>query len=97
MKKEIPQGLLWGILAVAVLGAIAAGMFFLNGAAGNNEPSQELSRKQAEATAARYGSGDPTSQSSASSANPAALGQTGEAAAREAHRAQNPGQNNSGE
>ncbi|MBX3114998.1 MAG: hypothetical protein KF836_10575 [Fimbriimonadaceae bacterium] len=90
MKKEIPQGAIWGILAVVALGAIAIGMNFLNGAAGNNEPSDELQKKQAEATASRYQS-VPSSTSP-----PQQQGQTGEAAAREAYRQQNPNQSQSG-
>lgn len=89
MKKEIPQGAIWGILAVVALGAIAIGMNFLNGAAGNNEPSQELIKQQAEATASRYSSGAPDSP-------PRKPNETGEAAAREAYRQQNPNQSQSG-
>lgn len=84
MKKEMPQGVMWGIIAVVAIGAIAMGMNYLNGAAGNNEPSEELVKQQAEATAARYSSGAPQS--------PPKPNETGEAAAREAYRAQNPEQ-----
>jgi len=84
MKKEVNPAVLWGVIGVVALGAIAIGMNFLNGAAGNNEPSQELVKQQAEATAARYSSGAPE--------GPRKPNETGEAAAREAYRQQNPGQ-----
>ncbi|MCA0360688.1 MAG: hypothetical protein LCH41_06515 [Armatimonadetes bacterium] len=82
MKKELPPAVTWAAIGLGVLALIVFGFMFWSGPGGNNEPSQELQRKQAEAQA-----GMTQSNTGAAQQQPAVPGMpppSGEQAAREA-------------